>query len=134
MSEHKHDHECCGGHGHHDHDHECCGGHGHNEGEGCGCGHDHDEHIEYITITLEDGKETSCAILGTFDVESIAGKEYMALLPEGTEEVIIFEFTVDENELTLDAIPDEEFEIVSEEFMSLYGRDNFEDEEFEDEE
>ncbi len=127
MDENKKDHECCGGHGHHDDDHECCGGHGHGE-DGCGCGHNHDdimEPVEYITITLEDGKEHSCAILGTFDVPAIADKEYMALLPEGTEEVIIFEFTVDDEQMTLDPIPDEEFEIVSTEFMSLYGEENF---------
>ncbi len=126
----KNDHECCGGHGHHEDDHECCGGHGHNDG-GCGCGHDHSEDglldpIEYITITLEDGQDHSCAILGTFDVPEIEGKEYMALLPEGTDEVIIFSFTVDEEELTLDPVLDEEFEKVSAEFMSLYGEENFE--------
>ncbi len=129
MDENKKDHECCGGHGHHDDDHECCGGHGH-DGQGCGCGHDHGsddvlEPVEYITITLEDGVDHSCAILGTFDVPQIADKEYMALLPEGTEEVIIFEFTVDDEQLTLDPVPDEDFEMVSSEFMSLFGEENF---------
>ncbi len=130
MEENKKDHECCGGHGHEHDDHECCGGHGHGD-EGCGCGgHNHDDlmdPVEYITITLEDGKEHACAILGTFDVPEIAEKEYMALLPEGTEEVIIFEFTVDEEQLTLDPVTEEEFEAVSNEFMSLYGEENFED-------
>ncbi len=119
-------------------DHECCGAHNHEAGEGCGCGHDHvhhhehvlenaDDAVEYITITLEDGKDVACAILGTFAVEAIADKEYMALLPEGSDEVIIFSFEVDADELTLDPIPDEEFELVSAEFMALYGEENFED-------
>ncbi len=118
--------------------HECCGAHNHEAGEGCGCGHNHvHEHthyvedandaVEYITITLEDGKDHSCAILGTFAIEQYPEKEYMALLPEGTEEVIIFSFTVDEDELSLDPIPDDEFEVVAKEFMSLYGEENFED-------
>lgn len=120
MDEHKHD------------GHQCCGKHNHDKGEGCGCGHNHDdmsdfaEQIEYITLTLEDGKEHSCAILGTFDVPTIADKEYIALLPEGTEEVIIFSYEVDEEEMTLDPVSDEEFEEVSQEFMSLYGEENFE--------
>ncbi len=119
--------------------HECCGAHNHDKGEGCGCGghghghHHHDdadfdEQIEYITLTLEDGKEHSCAILGTFEVPAIEGKEYMALLPEGTEEVILFSYEVDDEELTLDPVLDEEFEEVSKEFMSLYGEENFDQE------
>ncbi len=108
---HKGDHECCGGH--HDHDHECQ------------CGHDHgQEEPAFITLTLEDGKDIDCAILGTFDVDS---QEYIALLPNDSDEVLVFSFTVSEDEeLVLDPILDEdEFNRVSAEFRALYGEDNF---------
>ncbi len=128
MEDNKHEHE---------NGHKCCGKHNHDKGEGCGCGgHEHGHHheegdlaeqIEYITLTLEDGKEHECAILGTFEVPTIEGKEYMALLPMGTEEVILFSYEVDEEELTLDPVSEEEFEEVSKEFMALYGEENFED-------
>lgn len=114
--------ECCGGKGHADNE-ECCGGHHH---------HDHfvedaDDAVDYITLTLEDGKDVECAILGTFNVDSIVEFEFMALLPKDSEEVIIFSFVVDGDQLTLDPIADEIFEEVSNEFMRLYGEENFED-------
>ena len=61
---------------------------------GCGCGHDHDhdmeeQELETMTLTLEDDTELQCAILGIFDVEGIEGKEYIALLPEEDETVLI---------------------------------------------
>lgn len=126
MSEHNHEHE-----------HECCGKHDHSKGEGCGCGghhHDHDldglleEQLEYITITSEAGEEVSCAILGTFDVETIEEKEFMALLPDdGKDEVLIFSFMINGEELILDPLLEEHFEAVANEFKKLYGEENFED-------
>ena len=41
----------------------------------CGCGHDHDEELEeeydVMVITLDDGKEMECAVLGVFDLDEI---------------------------------------------------------------
>ena len=87
---------------------ECCGG-------GCGCGHDHDhdythEH-QFVTITLEDDQELKCVVLGNFEVED---KDYIALLPEGTDEVLIYRFVELEDGVDLQNIEtDEEFEKVS---------------------
>ena len=66
---------------------------------GCGCGvncnedheNDHDE-LEFdemedfgmIHLTLDDDTELDCNVLGLFEVEDY---EYIALLPEGEEEV-----------------------------------------------
>lgn len=121
MSEHEHKHE---------HDGECCGGKNHKEGEGCGCNcdnhHDHEHEIDYITITNFDGTDLDCAILGTFEVETIEDKSFIALLPKDSDEVILLSFVVDGEELVLDQIADEHFDKVSVEFMQLYGEENFE--------
>ena len=123
MTDNKHEHECCGGHGHKD-DHECCGGE-HEHGS-CGC-HDHDhEHYEMIQLTLEDGSEVSAAVLEVFELEE---KEYIALLPTGEENVLLYEFKEDEEGLELINIQsDEEFEAVSQAFLELLEFDE-EDEE-----
>lgn len=126
MNENKDDHQCCGGH---NHEEGGCGCNGDSSHDGCGCGHNHDEQAEYITLTLEDGEEHKCAILGTFEVSDFPEKEYIALLPEGSDEVIVFSFTVDDEELTLDPLLDEEFQTVADEFMSLFGEENFESQE-----
>ena len=69
----------------------------------CGCGHDHDhdieeQELETMTLTLEDDTEIQCAVLGVFDVEGIEGKEYIALLPEDDETVLIYEYKELEND------------------------------------
>lgn len=124
-------HECGCGHDHekehqHDHQHEnqgCCGGH---DDEGCGCGHDHGE-METITLQTEDGEDVTCAVIGTFDVE---GKEYIALLPEDGEEVYIYSFKEDGDNVQLDRIEtDEEYNKVGAVFMQLWGEDHDEEDE-----
>ena len=61
----------------HDHEHE--------HGEDCGCG----EHATMM-LQLDDGSELKCTVLGIFDVEEIEGKEYIALLREDNDEVLIY--------------------------------------------
>ena len=118
----KHDHkhendECCGGNG----DEGCCGG----DDDGCGCGHDHGE-METLTLQTEDGEDVTCAVIGTFDVE---GKEYIALLPETGEDVYIYSYTEDGDNVQLDRIEtDEEYNKVGAIFMELWGEDH--DDEF----
>ena len=90
--------------------------------ENCGCGHDHDhdhhDHEQMVTITLENDEELNCAILGNFEV---GDQDYIALLPEGTEEVLIYRFVEDENgEVDLQNIEsDEEFAKVSDGFNAF---------------
>lgn len=105
-----------------EHDEEHCGE--------CGCGSDHshdDEDIMYLT--LDDDTELECNVLGIFEVED---KEYIALLPIGEEEVIIYQYLEleDEDFELLSIEEEEEFEAVSEAFNLLFSGE--EDEEDED--
>ena len=99
---------------------------------GCGCGHDHDhdmeelnEELDTITLTLDDDTELQCSILGVFDVEGIEDKEYIALLPEDDETVLIYQYNELENDeielLTIE--DDDEFDKVSAAFDSLFDEE-----------
>ena len=99
---------------------------------GCGCGHDHDhdmeelnEELDTITLTLDDDTELQCSILGVFDVEGIEDKEYIALLPEDDETVLIYQYMELENDeielLTIE--DDDEFDKVSAAFDSLFDEE-----------
>lgn len=103
----------------------------------CGCGvdcnddHDHDQYEldfddmeDYGTIhlTLDDDTELDCAVLGIFEVED---DEYIALLPEGEEEVLIYKYKELEND-EFDLIPiedEDEFNVVAEAFELLFSDD-----------
>ena len=107
------------------------------------CNHDHDhdhEDMDIVYLTLEDDSELECEVIGIFEVED---KEYIALLPIGEEEVLLYGYQELENdEFDLQSIEDEEeFDLVSEAFYALYSddedlEDDFEefDEEFVDDE
>ncbi len=75
--------------------------------------------METITITLHDNSEMECHVIGIFDALE---REYIALLPVGEEEALIYRYTEDEEgEVILDIIEeDEEFNIVSEEFYGYF--------------
>ena len=102
----------------------------HNCGCGCGCGDNgcgdngcHDDDFEIMTLTMEDGTEVECAIIGIFPVDE---KEYIALIPvEELEsedgEVYLYQVEEDENgELDLIEIEsDDEYERVSAEFDQI---------------
>ena len=84
-------------------------------GPDCGCGHDH-EHAS-ITLTLEDDTELICHVLGNFDVDD---REYIALLPEDTDEVLIYRYHEDGESIDIENIEDDaEFERASEVFQSI---------------
>lgn len=112
-----------------------CGcGHNHEE-DGCGCGHEHgldhececEMDLNFLNLKLDDGRELKCGVLGTFEA---LDDEYIALLPEGTEDVLIYSFVENEEGLDLKAIEsEEEFNEISKVFMELYGEENFEEEE-----
>lgn len=96
----------------------------------CGCGHDHDHEgeelgLETLTLTLEDDTELECSVIGIFDVEGIEGKEYIALLPEDDETVLIYEYKELENdEIELSTIEDDaEFDKVSATFDSMFDEE-----------
>ncbi len=89
----------------------------------CGCGHEHGEEMELETmyLTLDDDTEIECGILGVFEVES---KEYIALLPKEEEEVYLYQYKEEGEEISLEVIEDdEEFEKVSNAFYDLYEED-----------
>jgi len=88
-------------------------GHGDNHECGCNC----DEGVEMIYLTLNDGKELACQVLAIFEMED---KKYIALLPEGSEDVYLYSYDEDEEGPILSQIEkDEEYEMVSEAFLSL---------------
>lgn len=138
---------CCGNHGHeeggccsngsHEHKHEhkeggCCGGHGHDHGhkEGGCCGHDHDhDHENTITLSLDSGEEMVCEVLTIFSIDDDK-VEYIALLPKEKEDVLLYRFHEEGDEIELENIEDDaEFEKVSKYFMEQFIEDEAEIEE-----
>lgn len=65
--------------------------------------------IETIVIPLEDGTELECAIMDEFEMD---GQGYMVLSPiEGEEigeDLYVYRYTEDGDDVTLDYIDDEE--------------------------
>lgn len=103
-SNHEHEHN-------HDHEHD----------------HEHDEDIEVIYLTFEDDIEVECRVLGVFEVEN---KEYIALLPEDEDEILLYEFKDTEEEFDLIPIEDEkELDLVSDAYYELFEDDDMEFEE-----
>lgn len=91
---------------------------------GCGCGceeHDHDEDfVESITLTLDNGEELICEVIGVFDVDD---QSYIALDPgeKYDNQVFLYAFAdEDEEEVELTVIEDdEEFDRVVAAFEAL---------------
>lgn len=107
--------------------------HEHVHDENCDCGHDH---VQYMTLRLEDDTEVRCAVVGIFEVEEIEGKEYIALVPDDGEEAYIYEYVETDGEEGFELRnieTDEEFDIVEEAFMAMLDED-MEDGEYEIEE
>lgn len=148
---HHHGHDCgCGGeHQHqentcgcevdfHDHEDSCgCGGDHHHE-DSCGCGEDHHHHHEdscgcgghhhhhgQIFLTMENGQEVACDVLDIFEIN---GQGYIALLPEGEEDVFIYRFKEEEYGPQLALIEEqEEFDLVSQTFLANFAHDHEEE-------
>lgn len=101
-----------------------CGGNcgcGHNQEEKaheCGCDHDH-EHEHTLTLEMENGEELECPIIDIFEVN---GKEYIALLHPEDEIAMLYGFVEHEDEsVELMEIADEEYEMVSKVFDTLFA-------------
>ncbi|WP_026476719.1 DUF1292 domain-containing protein [Alkaliphilus transvaalensis] len=115
--ENNHNHQHCGHHHDHDHhhpDHDCC------------CGHDHHHEHQTIKLLLDDDRELDCTVLEIFQVEE---QEYIALLPEGEENVLIYRFNEEEEGPQLANIEDEEeFQTVSDVFLEMMQQGEEEEE------
>lgn len=105
----------------------------------CGCNNDDDDccddDFEIMTLTLEDGSEIECAVIGVFPVDE---KEYISLIPVNDidsedGEIYLYGFKESEDgEVDLISIEsDEEYEKVAKVFDNLmdeeYGDDLEED-------
>ncbi|MHC1746910.1 MAG: DUF1292 domain-containing protein [Cellulosilyticaceae bacterium] len=91
-----------------------------NENTSCDCGNDHEEPVIYVTFEDED-KEVACDVLGIFEVDDI---EYIALAPQDEEEVLIYRYSEENDDIQLDEITnDEEYEKVAAEFDSMFFGD-----------
>ena len=96
--------------------------------QGCDCGCEQEENK--MTLVLDDDSELVCDVLGIFEVDDM---EYIALLPEGDEEVLVYRYVESEDEEfeLLNIENDEEYEKVSDTFFDLFYEDEEMDEEME---
>lgn len=99
--------------------------------EECSCEHDHcdcehddcDCENELITIVLDDDTELQCSVIGIFPVDD---KEYIALLPENDDEILMYRYNETDNEDGIELAlieSDDEFDKVEDTFYALYGED-----------
>ena len=89
-----------------------------------------DEH-EKITITIDDGSQLECIVIGVFDADTRA---YIALLPEDDDDnVLLYRYDEDTGELS-DIESDEEYELVCEVFNELFEDEDDLDEDDPDDE
>ena len=81
------------------------------------------DNAEIIILTLEDGTDLDCEVIGVFDVED---KDYIALAPkDGSEDVYLYGYD-EKSETDFDLIDiedDETFDKVSAEFYRLMETD-----------
>ncbi len=85
-----------------------CGEHTehHNCTEDCGCGGHHgDETVDVLLLTMEDGSEIECYVLGVFDVED---KDYMVLMQKDDDELLVYQYIQNDDGLELLTVDDEE--------------------------
>ncbi len=128
------EHECCHGGHHHAHGH--CAEHekrhgkktSENEDSKCEGKHKHYETIvdKQMHLETEDGQELVCDVLDIFTVD-IKGvdKQYIALLAQVYEDVLLYDYRENGDEPILALIEDdEEFDLVSEEFMKRIEQEN----------
>ncbi len=81
-----------------------------------------EEDVDKMELELDDGTKLTCVVLGIFDIEEYPGKEYIALLPDNEEEVLLYQYNEgeDEESFFLDNIEtDEEFAAVEEAFLEF---------------
>ena len=91
-----------------------------NKTNGCGC----EEELSIMHLVLDDDTELDCHVLGIFEVKD---KEYIALVPQDEEEVLLYEYKETEDGVELDNIEDDEYELVAQTFDEIF-EEGFEDE------
>lgn len=101
----------------------------------CGCDNDcdHNHDSQTMTLVLDDNTELKCTVIDIFDV---GDKSYIALLPIGDDEVLLYQYveTEDDGFDLLNIETDEEFKEVEEAFFELFEEDTFEEDDEDSEE
>lgn len=86
-------------------------------GSNCDCGQDHEDPVIYVTFE-DENKEVACDVLGIFEVDEV---EYIALAPQDEEDVLIYRYKENGDDIQLDEIEsDEEYEKVAAQFDELF--------------
>lgn len=102
----------------------------HNHSGSCSCGHDHEYEHDSITLSLDDGTELNCIVLGIFSVDD---KEYIALQPQEGEadddNVFLYRYLLDENDepTLLNIEADDEFEAVADAFEEILDEQEYDE-------
>jgi uncharacterized protein YrzB (UPF0473 family) len=81
-----------------------------------------EEDLDTMELELDDGTKLTCVVLGIFDLDEYPDKEYIALLPNEEEEVLLYQYNEGEDgeSFILDNIEtDEEFAAVEEAFLEF---------------
>lgn len=87
--------------------------------------HEHEHEEDTINLLLEDGTELKCIVLMTFQLDE---KDYIALLPEGQEDVFLYTYNEIEGGLDLMNIEDDdEFDRVSVFFQEAFDEEDEEE-------
>lgn len=108
-----------------------------NHDENCNCEHDHqhcdcDHEMDVIYLTLDDDTELECNVIGIFEVDDY---EYIALVPVDDDQVLLYRYEEYEDGIDLINIDDEEeLDIVSEAFYTLFVEDLDDDFDYYDDE
>ncbi|MCB5251228.1 MAG: DUF1292 domain-containing protein [Candidatus Cloacimonadales bacterium] len=85
-----------------------------------------------IDLELEDGTILECLVLDTMEYE---GEDYIALLPEGQNEYLVYGYKEHEDGIEIINIDDDElFSKVIDEFEAQFEEYDDEDEDFDDDE
>ena len=84
--------------------------------------HDFEDEVELIYLSFEDEEEeVACEVLGVFEVED---KEYIALLPEDDDGILLYEFIEEGEDFDLIPIKDEEeLNLAFEAYLALFEED-----------
>jgi len=106
-----------------------CGCGGEHDENGCGCNSEEEDGLIYVTFEDED-KEVACDVLGIFEVDDI---EYIALAPKDEEDVLLYRYSEEGDDIKLDEIDtDEEYDKVAAEFDEMFFSELDETEETEE--
>lgn len=81
-----------------------------------------EEEPEVIVLTLEDGTELDCTVLGFFDVGDM---ECIALLPDdGSEDVFLYGYAEHGEDFELIDLDDDQYEAAAAEFEKILREDD----------